>query len=136
MASDPSTGTRLERFVRARWTRRDGGIRKLAEQAGIDKDTIYAWFRGDGEPSLTALRGLARALKVPRSEIVAAMDAEAYEEAAPPRWAERPLALVNLMAQRSGITEAEIQAEADRLLAAGDESRLRPVPDGDVKGRA
>lgn len=46
MAKDASTGARLERFVRARWTRRDGGIRRLASEAGIDKDTLYYCVRG------------------------------------------------------------------------------------------
>lgn len=133
---DTSTGSRLERFVRARWTRHQGGIRKLADNAGIDKDTLYMWFRGDGEPSLSSLRGLATALNVERADIVAAMDGLEPQSAAPPKWARRPMALVNLLAVRSGITEAEIDAEADRIAA---EAVAGPPPralDGGAKRRA
>lgn len=69
-------GLRLERYIRSRWDREQGGIRALADQAGISSDALYKWFRGDAEPSLEALAGLARALGVSRYELVAVYDGE------------------------------------------------------------
>ena len=139
MALDASTGGRLERFVRARWTRKQGGIRALATEAGIDKDTIYAWFRGDGEPSLSALRGLANALGVPRGEIVYAMDG--HDEAAPLGGTPMRRLLIGVMAleARDGISAADLDAAE---LAMGVDARLAstlvPPPrklGGRVRGR-
>jgi DNA-binding XRE family transcriptional regulator len=73
---DKTTGRRLERFVKARWTRDQGGIRALAKEIGAVPETLYSWFRGDTEPSLEALGELGRVLGVSRSAIVAAMDGE------------------------------------------------------------
>lgn len=69
-------GARLERYIRARWTRREGGIRMLATQIGSSTETIYSWFRGDAEPSMAHLRALADALGVRRSVLVAVFDGD------------------------------------------------------------
>lgn len=67
-------GTRLEQFVRLRWTRRKGGIRALAEVIGTSPDTVYRWFNGTSPIDTYYLGRLAEALGVRRWEIVAAMD--------------------------------------------------------------
>lgn len=69
-------GRRLEAYVRSRWDRDKGGIRGLADTAGISADALYKWFRGDSEPSLEALGQLASALGVKRHELVAVLDGE------------------------------------------------------------
>jgi transcriptional regulator with XRE-family HTH domain len=69
-----SDGKRLERFVRAHWGRRQGGIRALAEAAQTSPDTLYRWFNGKHPPDVEQLGRLAAALGVSRYVIVAAMD--------------------------------------------------------------
>lgn len=73
---DKTSGRRLERFVKSRWTRDRGGIRALAKEIGAVPETLYSWFRGDTDPSLEALAELGRALGLRRSVLVAAMDGE------------------------------------------------------------
>lgn len=68
-------GEALEQFVRARWGRKEGGIRGLARVVGTSPDTIYHWFNGSAL-NTDDLDALARALGVRRFEIVAAMDGE------------------------------------------------------------
>ena len=71
-------GERLQVFLTARWRELGGkrGISGIAATAGVHRDTLYHWFSGEGEPSLTALRSLADAVKVRRAEIVAAIDGQ------------------------------------------------------------
>lgn len=80
-ATTPSTaareaGKRLERYVKARWAEVDGkrGMTGLIEASGINREVLYAWFRGDNEPTLGPLRTLATWLKVERAELVAVLD--------------------------------------------------------------
>lgn len=73
---EDAPGRRLERFVKAHWERRDGGILKLAEKIGSSTETIYAWFRGDNEPSMAHLRAIADLLGVRRSVLVAVLDGD------------------------------------------------------------
>lgn len=68
-------GARLERYIRSRWGREDGGIRGLAEKAGLSADTLYGWFEGQ-DPALSKLGMLAAALGVKRYELVAILDGE------------------------------------------------------------
>lgn len=70
-------GERLEQFVRLRWSRKDGGIRGLADRVGTSADTVYKWFSRQAHPDTEQLARLAEALGVRRFEIVAAMDGEA-----------------------------------------------------------
>jgi transcriptional regulator with XRE-family HTH domain len=76
---NPDTpGSRLRDYIDARWTRRQGGKLGLARKLNVSTETMYAWFRDDGHPpNLDHLARLAEALKVSRSEILAAMDGEA-----------------------------------------------------------
>ena len=70
------SGMRLERFIRSRWEHEPGGIRGLAEAAGVSSDALYKWFRGDSDPSLEALGRLAEVLGVKRYELVAVYDGD------------------------------------------------------------
>lgn len=72
------SGERLKAFVSARWTRSDGGIRKLAERLGVAPDTVYSWFRGEHPPDAFDLEALAGLLGVSRWQILAAMDGEEF----------------------------------------------------------
>lgn len=78
-SEDSTPGRRLEAFIRQRWTRRQGGITKLATAIGSSTETMYSWFRGSAEPSMAHLRSLAAVLGVSRSEIVSVMDGEREE---------------------------------------------------------
>ena len=71
-----TNGQRLERYVKQRWMAVDGkrGMVGLCDAAGITRETLYSWFRGDIEPSLGSVAVLAEALKVQRADVVAAMD--------------------------------------------------------------
>jgi transcriptional regulator with XRE-family HTH domain len=69
----PEEGSRLEAFCRQHWTG-SGGIRGLCKRANVTPEAVYGWFRGENYPSLGHLTGLAEALGVTRSEIVAAID--------------------------------------------------------------
>lgn len=69
-------GQRLERFIRSRWAREQGGLRGLAAQAGISSDSFYKWFRGESEPSLDGLGSVAAVLGVKRYELVAIYDGD------------------------------------------------------------
>ena len=71
-------GERLKAFVSARWTREQGGIRRLAERLGVAPDTVYSWFRGEHPPDAFDLEALAGLLGVSRWEILAAMDGEEF----------------------------------------------------------
>lgn len=77
-------GQRLQVFVIGRWKTIGGkrGVTGIAQAAGINRDTLYHWFGGEGEPSLTAVSALAQALRVSRAEIVAAIDGQLP----PPDW--------------------------------------------------
>jgi transcriptional regulator with XRE-family HTH domain len=66
----------LEAFVRARWGRKQGGIRGLASRSGVSAETIYRLFNGVGQPDLATITALADALGVKRHELLAAMDGE------------------------------------------------------------
>lgn len=68
-------GKALEEFVRARWGRKQRGIRGLADALGTSPDTVYRWFAGEAIGS-DDLQKLADLLGVRRYEIVAAMDGE------------------------------------------------------------
>lgn len=96
--SEETPGTRLRDYIDARWNRRNGGILGLAKRLNASTETMYAWFRGDQEPSLDHLTRLADALGVQRWEILAAMDGaapvvplDALTEAMMRRVAERVL---------------------------------------------
>ncbi len=69
-------GRRLERYIKARWTRREGGIRKLAAEIGASPETVHAWFRGTNEPSMAHLRAIADKLGVRRAVLVAVLDGD------------------------------------------------------------
>jgi transcriptional regulator with XRE-family HTH domain len=107
-------GRRLRQFIEARWGRGRGGMRGLCEASGITPETLYAWFRGDNEPSLGLLAQLAEALGVSRWEIVAAMDGEIAARPGDPRL------------------EAYVRSLVDRELAA----RGLPPPAAEPPSRA
>lgn len=69
-------GRRLEAYVRSRWGREQGGIRALADAAGIGSDSLYKWFRGEAEPTLKGLGLLAGVLGIKRHELVAVLDGD------------------------------------------------------------
>lgn len=75
-ADEDAPGRRLERYIKARWTRKQGGIVKLASEIGSSTETIYAWFRGETEPNMSHLRALAEKLGVRRSVLVAVLDGD------------------------------------------------------------
>lgn len=83
-ADEPSAGgpSEFEQLVRERWPRSKGGILGLAREIGSTTETIYAWFRGDNEPNMGHLAGLATALGVSPAALVAALDGDPYP--APP----------------------------------------------------
>lgn len=78
-------GARLQVFLDGFYPRKEGGIARLADDAGIRRATFYPWFRGEAEPDLKTLNALADALSrkanrpVTRAEIVAAMDGHDLE---------------------------------------------------------
>jgi hypothetical protein len=78
----------------------------------------------------TVARWVGKKRRQPPAEMVGpilrAFGLATDDETAPPKWAERPLALVNLLAEKNGITEEEIAAEADRIAHVADASPLRP----------
>jgi transcriptional regulator with XRE-family HTH domain len=105
------SGHRLRAYVDHYWGRSRGGIRGLAAASGIAPETLYGWFRGDVEPSLSALGQLAATLGVRRWEIVAAMDGDA---GVAPFSPETEMAL-----------EAMIRSTVERIL---DERGIPPAP--------
>jgi DNA-binding phage protein len=76
MAGSSTPGRNLERYVRERWRAIGGkrGMVGLCAAAGVTREALYGWFRGDVEPRLGNLSALAEALHVERAELVAAMD--------------------------------------------------------------
>ena len=74
---DEKSGRRLERYIRGRWGRDRGGISGLCTTVGVARESMYAWFRGDTDPTLEHLRLIAEALGVSRAQLLAAMDGEA-----------------------------------------------------------
>ena len=48
---------------------------KLAEAAGVERNYIYYWGRGDSEPTLSVLMGLAQGLGMAFSEFSALIEA-------------------------------------------------------------
>jgi transcriptional regulator with XRE-family HTH domain len=77
---DVTEGARLRVFLDRFYPRREGGIEKLAEEAGLRRGTLYPWFNGTAEPDLKSLAALSEALTrkagrpVSRAEILAAID--------------------------------------------------------------
>lgn len=49
---------------------------KLAGEIGSSTETLYAWFRGDSEPSMAHLRELSDKLGVRRAVLVAILDGD------------------------------------------------------------
>lgn len=49
---------------------------KLASEIGSSTETLYAWFRGDSEPSMSHLRELSDKLGVRRAVLVAILDGD------------------------------------------------------------
>lgn len=78
---DATSGERLRAYVLRQW-KGGRGMVGLSEASGIARDRLYAWFRGDVEPTLGSLGELAAALNVRRAEVVAAIDGELP----PPNW--------------------------------------------------
>lgn len=71
-------GRRLRRFIEGRWEEmghpRHGMVVALAKESGVLRNTMTAWFTKSSTPRLDALAQVAKALKVTRAELVAAMD--------------------------------------------------------------
>lgn len=89
--SEESPGQRLKAFVRARWTRKDGGDVALAKLAHMRRQTLQDWYAGKDVPGLPGLQALADALGVRRVDLVAAYDgvtAPEQQETPRPEWAE------------------------------------------------
>lgn len=51
-------------------------MRGFSEAAGVTPTALYHWFGGQSEPTLGHLAAIAEALRVPRWELVAAMDGD------------------------------------------------------------
>ena len=102
---DEKSGRRLERYIRARWGRKQGGIRGLAKAIGGTAETIYSWFRGETEPYLGTLREVAAALGVRPYQILAAMDGDG------------PAAAIDPELER--LVEERVRAEVERQLGRG-----------------
>jgi transcriptional regulator with XRE-family HTH domain len=126
MTSDAQKrGKRLRQFILDRWagTR---GISGVADKSGINRDTLYAWFAGQGEPSLDRLEPLAQALGVTRAEIVAAIDGQLP----PPNWrADLDGAMREFLAsaQAAGVIEVRATPQPSRRTAASGPERRRAV---------
>jgi transcriptional regulator with XRE-family HTH domain len=73
---EETEGSRLRLYVDRFYPRSRGGIEQLAEDAGLRRATLYAWFSGKASPDLASLTLLARTLGVTRAEIVAVMDGQ------------------------------------------------------------
>ena len=112
-----TAGKRLERYVRERWGRSQGGIRALAKELHVAPDRVYAWFNETAAMDTDQLADMARLLKVTRVEILAAMDAVAGD-------------LSEASARR--IAREEVEAMLSREIAAG---RLRVLPGGRAGSR-
>lgn len=111
-------GRRLERYIKGRWTRRQGGILGLASAINSSTETIYAWFRGDSEPSMAHLRELADKLGVRRAVLVAILDGDPL-----PGEAEQ---VSEVLEARLRAIEAELQSLREHTGA--EESRGRSAP--------
>ena len=66
-------GRRLEELVRDRWTD-SSGVSGLAQQLGVSRATLYAWFKGSGSPDTAALTRLARLLRMSPSMLLALVE--------------------------------------------------------------
>lgn len=73
-------GRRLRRYIEARWEEmghpRHGMVVALAKESGVLRNTMTAWFTKSSTPRLDALAQVAKALRVTRAELVAAMDGD------------------------------------------------------------
>lgn len=67
-------GERLSAYIRARWPRGKGGIRRLISNLGTSPDTFYGYLNDKHPVDMEFLGRLAVQLSVRRYEIVAAMD--------------------------------------------------------------
>jgi hypothetical protein len=108
-------GRRLERYIKERWTRQQGGMRGLAAKIGASSETVHSWFRVDGpEPSMAHLRAVADALGVRRSVLVAVLDGDPLPgESNDPELTDRLVAVeatVKLLTRQSNATAEALDA--------------------------
>lgn len=112
VSSEQTPGSRLKAYIRARWTRKEGGWEALAKQSNLrGRQTFNEWFSGEKEPSLHSLALVAKALKVRTTDLVAAWEgvtAPETQRSAAPSMTRRLLAGVMALERNAQITEAEI----------------------------
>ena len=121
-------GKRFETYVRARWREVGSrGMRGLCREAGITPEQLYVWFRGEGEPRLDTLGELARALRVTRADLVAALDGYDLQAAIRQEIAREVEAAVRPL--------RDLLLEAGLLPAATTRAEGTPVPQS-RRGRA
>ena len=150
VTDEETPGARLKGYIRARWTRKDGGWEKLATEAKLrGRQTLNEWFSGEKEPSLSSLQQVAKVLGVRRVDLLAAYDGEIAPEtqrSTAPSMTRRLLAGVIALEQRANVSPEELSSaqdsaaaieaalEADARIAAElEESRRRS--DGRVAGQ-
>jgi DNA-binding phage protein len=68
---------RLRDLIDQRYPRRLGGIKKLAEDAGVRRQTLYELLRGN-ETRLGTLGAVAEALGFSRAQLLALIDGEEF----------------------------------------------------------
>lgn len=128
---EETPGRRLEGYVKARWTRRQGGIQKLAADIGTSTETMYAWFRGASEPNMGHLRGLADQLGVRRAVLVAVLDGDPLPgESDGGVSSGQAEAISGLVALLRPLVEQSTDGVEARLRAVEAELELRAVPTG------
>lgn len=129
VSPNETPGARLKAYVRARWSRKQGGDTALAKDAGIRRQTLQDWYAMKDTPSLGNLDAVARALGVRRVDLLAAYDgvtAPETETTAPPEWVERLLAGVMALENDAGISDpalAQATAKAAAHLAVAHPGR-------------
>lgn len=74
-------GERLRAYMSARMGDRYGWVTELERRSGVQRATMYGWWKGTQAPDLDKLAQVAPALGCTRADLVAAMDGYDLEAA-------------------------------------------------------
>jgi transcriptional regulator with XRE-family HTH domain len=113
----------LEREIRQAMPAADiRSVSELARLARVQRDTLYGWFRGDGDPKPATLEKVAAVLHLRLGDL---WDYEAPEGGPPPVLTPEVLAEIRAVVE-AGVVKGVAQALAELGLSAGRTPPRRP----------
>lgn len=95
-------GERLRALLAEATGGKHGWVTTLADEVGLRRATIYAWFSGTSEPKGDTLAELSRATGLKRWQFLAAIDGDDVLDLSSPKGEERVRQIVDEQIARRG----------------------------------